>query len=245
MLLSSCKHLKRVIKPNSPKAIGLFLTTAAVGLGLVSLLRYNAKAESLAVLDIDASKTESSAALNQDFMSAIDPDGIYRFSMDIVGGSSEYSVFSLEVVARGLDAQATLKVQDKTGGSVEVYEQVLDEEKLRIFWRNLRSLEVAQLTNLSPQTEIFALTLDELDSKYSDVEAAVQLKLAQSQAAAPNAPKNTSSAIYRFTFQDGLYDYPNSFEVYAPNALQDARYRNLKDLAHRFADETFGKSKKG
>lgn len=241
-----------MIKPTSSNATGLFFVAAAIGLGLVSLLRYSADASAsfaatlpeasnieASSLRISSTKTGASGELQEDFMSALEPDGRYRFSMDIVGASSSYAVFSLDVVAQGTDAEVTLRVQKKRGGPIKEYEKSLNEESFRPFWHSLRMLEVAQLTNLSPQTESFALSLDNPDSKRSDFDSWKQTGTVLAQPTV-NVPKLELATTYRFTFQDGIYDYPNSFEVYAPDALVDTRYQHLKDLAHRFAEETFG-----
>ncbi|MEM6451697.1 MAG: hypothetical protein AAF703_15425 [Cyanobacteria bacterium P01_D01_bin.105] len=243
----------------SSKTIGLFLTAAAVGAGSVGLLRYNANAaDFLAVPLSEFSEKRARAATIADAgptaenltnvidASVIEPDGLYRFSMEIVGVSSAYKVFSLEVVARGasananhkssteigINAQAILTVQKKDGGPVREYTKTLDAASFGPFWQDLRRLEVAQLINLSPQTEMFSLQWNSSDSdKYA--------RQIQPKVTAYSEPKAEPSSTYRFTFQDGLYDYPNSFEVYAPDALEDARYRDLRDLTHYFTEETF------
>lgn len=226
MLLSSRQQLRLLIKPKSSKTIGLFLTAAAVVFSLVSVLRYNAKASEFLTEPVE------SRSLEESFMSAIEPDGLYQFSMSVVGVSFEYEVFELELVARGLDAKAVLRLKERNG-LLQEYERSIDEAAFRPFWRSLRSLEVAQLSDLSPHTEAFILSLDSAGEKNYTASEVKQT------ATYYEAPDVVPSATYRFVFQDGLYDYPNSFEVYAPGALEDTRYYKLRDLAIRFAEETF------
>jgi hypothetical protein len=146
-------------------------------------------------------------------------DELYTFSMEQVGTQSSYSVFKVSVVKQGVEAKAFLQVQ-KAGRDVAVrqYEKKLDPESFAKFWQALRELEAAQLTNLSPYTE----NLDQL-----------------SEGSATRVP---ASMAYHFNFQDGVHDYPNSFEVYAPDSLKDTRYRQLRDVTAYFAQETFGRS---
>lgn len=240
MLLSSLALRNIVTKQTSfkatGKAVGLSLTIAAVGLGLFSVLRYSAKASEF--LGISA----ESVAVEDSFMSAIEDDGLYRLSMNVVGAASEYEIFEVEIAARGLDAQATLRIKARAG-ELQEYEKALDEATFRQFWRSVRELEVAQLSDLSPHTEAFARRIDaEANKRYQTGDKArSETEDALSQQAY-DVPKVESSATYRFTFQDGLYDYPNSFEVYAPDALEDARYRDLRDVTKQFVDEVFGTS---
>jgi hypothetical protein len=146
-------------------------------------------------------------------------DELYAFSMEQVGTQSSYTVFKVSVVKQGVEAKAFLQVQKANHDvAVRQYEKNLDPESFAKFWQALRELEAAQLTNLSPYTE----NLDPL-----------------SESSTTRVP---ASMTYRFIFQDGVHDYPNSFEVYAPDSLKDTRYRQLRDVTAYFAQETFGQS---
>ena len=230
MLLPSRQSLRLLIKPKSSKTIGLFLTAAAVIFSLASVLRYSAKASEFLTASSEAMALVKT--VEKDVLNEIAPDSVYRFSMSVVGAASAYDLFELEIVADGLAATAILRSQLRND-SLQTYEQMLDEGAFITFWKSLRSLETAQLSDLSPHTEAFLLSLNKSGVvNYAALEAKQTAMREQSSEAA-------MAIAYRFTFQDGLHDYPNSFEVYAPDALEDSRYLQLKNLAVQFAKETF------
>ncbi len=135
---------------------------------------------------------------------------------------SSYSVFNVSIVNQGGEAKAFLQVQKASeDAAVRQYERNLDAESFAKFWQVLRELEVAQLTDLSPYSE----NLDQ--RSVGSISAAL-------------VPKAPHSLTYRFQFQDGIHDYPNSFEVYAPDSLKDVRYQKLRDLTDTFVQDTFG-----
>ena len=147
-------------------------------------------------------------------------DRLHVFSMEIFGGKSRYEIFEAELTDRGGDIKATLRVK-KTGQDIIVreYTETVSETSFERLWSELRALDVEQLTDLSPSTE-----------NIGEETTSSPVRLAE------------ASATYGFKFQDGLHDYPNSFEVYAPEALEDTRYRKLRDLANDFVIETFGEA---
>ncbi len=186
----------------------------------MGLARYNAKASEallgLSVLDSAVAKNEQ---ISQQ----------YKFSMEMTNLASRYRAFSFEVVSQNSKTKAVLSVQRRNGeAAVETYGKDIDEETFVAFWQALRELEVAQLTNLSPYTENLALQHE------SQKEDAINRPPSN---VVPNTVK--SAATYRFQFQDGRYDYPNSFEVYAPEAIADARYKALQDVATLFVENAF------
>ena len=215
--------------------IGLFLGTAAVGFGLFSALRYKAKASEFVTPPLVSRTVDTppkEILRKEALISEIEAGDRYRFSMVKVGGLSQYEVYELDITAQGTDAQAQLRIKERNG-TVENHEKTLDAESFKAFWTTLRRLETAQLTDLSPYTEVFT---QNLDSPKLTVAAAVKT---DDQQTAYRMPSIKSSATYRFTFQDGRHDYPNSFEVHAPEALEDTRYRQLKNATHRFVNGTF------
>lgn len=202
--------MDKLIKHSFFKAFGLLLVTSSLGVAVVGFARYNAKAsEVLPKLSIPRSITAKKS----------EAERLHLFSMEIVGGQSHYDIFETELVDRGGEIKAILRIQ-KSGQDTEAreYEKVIEEETFVTFWKALRDLEVAQLTNLSPSTENIG----------EDVATPVF-----------RTTRTTASATYGFKFQDGLYDYPNSFKVYAPDELQDTRYRKLRDLTEAFVSDIF------
>jgi hypothetical protein len=212
----------KLTKLFSPKAIRLFFVASLLGLMTMGgLLRYSARASEEVSEGVLGGALPTLSAAKSLLFGEITADELYKFSMEQVGRQSGYVVFNVSVVEQGGEAKAFLQVQ-KThhDGAVKQYEKNLDAESFAKFWQALRELEVAQLSDLSPYSE----NLNQL-SRGSLSSAAI--------------PKVPHSATYRFQFQDGVYDYPNSFEVYAPDLLKDLRYQKLRDLTNSFVQETF------
>lgn len=208
-----------MLSPSSSKVVGLFLVASALGITVVGLARYNAKAsEATPGITALASTTSKSKQINE----------LYRFSMEMNNVQSRYRVFSFEIVSQNGKSKAVLSLQKRAGDSaVKTYRKDIDEETFVAFWQALRELEVAQLTNLSPYTENLSQTEPQTKSPTEN----------ESLYRSPGTLK--SAGTYRFQFQDGLYDYPNSFEVYAPEAISDARYKALQGLTMLFVEEAF------
>ncbi len=208
-----------MMKPFSPKVIRLLVVASALGLMVGGSVRYSARAS-----EIDLEGLPTLLEAKSLLFGEATTDELYQFSMEYVGGRSSYRVFNVRVVEQGGVAKAFLQVQ-KTSQDAEVrqFEKAVDPASFAAFWQALRELEVAQLTDLSPYSE----HLDQMD------EDSVNRDLSK---------KVPPSLTYRFQFQDGVHDYPNSFEVYAPGSLEDVRYQALKDLTERFVQETFGET---
>lgn len=196
------------------KAGSLLVLAFAAGITVFGLIRYSAKASEL-LPGISAARA---------FLSQSDrTDELYQFSMERVGTRLEYQLYEVEVVHAAGVAKIRLQLQKPgKGAAVKTYEQVVSETRFIEFWQALRKLETAQLTNLSPSTENLGQTSRQTASRTK------------------RAP--VTAETYRFKFQDGLEDYPNSFEVYAPEALEDSRYRQIRDLTEGFVKKTFGDS---
>lgn len=193
------------------KTAGLLALASAFGFAVVGVTRYNAKASEILPRLSIANLTNRKADANQ----------LRIFSVEIYGGQSRYEIFEAEFVDRGGDVSAVLTVK-KAGRDerVETYEKTVDDASFEKLWLSLRSLEVAQLTDLSPSTE----SIGEKSEPFFQ---------------GSGASRMVASASYGFKFQDGLRDYPNSFEVYAPERLQDRRYQALRDLSVAFIEDVF------
>jgi hypothetical protein len=222
--------LGKLVKLFSPKAIRLFLVASAVGVSIGSLVHYNARASESALEAFPSLSAAKSLFLKEE-----SDDDVHRFSMERVGPQSSYAVFNVSVVEQGGETKAFLQVQKAhQNEAVRLYEKELDPESFAQFWQALRQLEVAQLTNLSPYSE----NLDEVSGSVSQSQSALNPEAVQRVKRVP------SSMTYRFQFQDGVHDYPTSFEVYAPDFIKDARYSKLCNLTERFVQETFGEAVK-
>ena len=199
------------------KIAGIIVVSSAVGLRVQGEERYSAFAsEVLPNFSLsNAAKAEASQVQR-----------VHHFSMTIVGGRStisslaQYQRVEMELSAKGAAPSVVLRLQ-KNGRDqpVQEYERAVSEDYFSHFRQNLRDLEIAQLTDLSPYSEQITTGKQ------------VSLSLVSTPAA---------SATYRFQFKDGLYDYPNSFEVHAPDQLEDTRYQGVRDLAFVVLTESFG-----
>lgn len=208
--------------PLTPKIVGslvaLLALVAVVGTAIASRGGYGAAASEL--LPNFSSRTQSPTASGND---AQQQPRLRHFGMSLVNGRSaepmlsDYQLFELAIMADGSSVKATLALQ-KLGDDqpTQRYERTISEEQFMALWPRLQALEVAQLTNLSPYTE--------------DLENATRLL----------RDRTNESDTYSFYFKDGVYDYPNSFEVYAPESLKDTRYQDLKLVSLGFAAVTFG-----
>lgn len=207
--------------PLTPKIVGslvaLLALVAVVGTAIASRESYVATASEL--LPNFSSRTASPTASGNDTQQQ---PRLRHFSMSLVNRRSvepmlsDYQLFELAVMADGGSVKATLALQ-KVGDHqpVQRYERIIPEEQFVALWTQLQALEAAQLTNLSPYTE--------------DLENTTRLL----------RDRTNTSDTYSFYFKDGVYDYPNSFEVYAPESLKDTRYQNLKLVSLGFAEATF------
>lgn len=175
------------------KASGILMTATVTGLSVIGPEKYGAIAAEVRQnfsLSAEAQVPASQAEKEQ---------RIHQFSMAVVGGRSnipelaKYQRVEAEIVARGTKASVILRVQ-KIGRNqpIEEYERAISEAYFSQVWQDLRDLEIAQLTNLSPYTE--------------DLMTAVNGRTTFEE----------NSSTYNFHFKDGIYDYPNSFEVHAP-----------------------------
>lgn len=209
----------------TPKVVGpmvaLFALAAVVGTAIASREGYGAAASELLpnFSSLAASSTASFITSDNDTQQP----RLRHFGMSLVNGRSaepmlsDYQLFELAVMAEGNSVKATLGLQ-KLGNNqpVKRYERTISEKQFAELWPQLQALEVAQLTNLSPYTE--------------DLENTTRLL----------RDRTNTSDTYSFYFKDGVYDYPNSFEVYAPESLKDTRYQDLKLVSLGFTEATFG-----
>lgn len=203
--------MKKLFKHPTAKAVGLLLGASVLAIGVAGIGRYSAFAsELLPNLPIPRSVFAKSDSDNQ----------LYHFSVEVVGSqisrsaAARYKVFEMELISQSGETTATLRLQGpEEGAELKTYRQPVDDEQFTYLWKQLRELEAEQLTDLSPYTE----------------------RLGEARP----AKRVSGSATYRFKFQDGLHDYPNSFEVYAPEHLEDRRYEALTRLAMAFTADVF------
>lgn len=197
------------------KTAGILVIASAVGISVAGPERSGAiAAEMLPKFSLNKVVADTPTPAEQ---------RVHHFSMSVVSGRSTipalapYQKVEVEIVAKGVEPLVILHLQ-KTGRHepVQSHERAVSEVYFSEIWQRLRDLETAQLTDLSPYTE----NLDKADHLLSSF--------------------NTASATYRFQFKDGVYDYPNSFEVHAPEHLKDSRYQALRDLAFLVLDQSFG-----
>jgi len=206
--------MDKLIKPSFFKAVGIFTVASAVGIAVVAKA-----ADVLPSFSISLSEPRKAFVdeLSQEAFDQANPSQVRLFSMEVLNDASLAENFEISLVERGGEIKATLLTKPiNLDDDVKTYETTVAAMTFAEFWVRLRELEVGQLTNLSPSTE----------------------NMGRSKRIPSVRVKDSSS--YRFKFQDGLEDYPNSFDVYAPEALQDARYRQLRDLTEAFVLETFG-----
>ncbi|MGD1865153.1 MAG: hypothetical protein ACFB0D_11415 [Phormidesmis sp.] len=198
------------------KATGIVVVSGVVGLSVLGLERYSAIAsEVLPRFNLSAAAEVEASPVQR----------VHHFAMTIVGGRStipglaQYQLVEMELLAKGAEPSVVLRLQ-KNGRNqpVQEYERAVSEAYFSQIWQNLRDLEIAQLTDLSPYTE----------------KVMTSKPVSSSLTAAPKA-----SATYRFQFKDGLYDYPNSFEVHAPEQLEDFRYEGVRDLGFSVLADSF------
>ncbi|MEO0768732.1 MAG: hypothetical protein AAFY72_04755 [Cyanobacteria bacterium J06649_4] len=210
------------VSPLVAKAILCFVIASVLGLLVVGFESYSALAtpeqKKLAAgmlpkisLGADSEETVEDKATR-----------LHQFGMTLSSGRSttpilsKYQTFETTLDVQGTTLTATLRVQNLGKEQpVKVYEREVSEAQFTAMWQALRDLETAQLTNLSPYTENLEEAPNRLTTRFE------------------------SSATYSFYFKDGVYDYPNSFEVYAPEVLKDGRYESLKVLSLEFAQEVF------
>ncbi|MEL6158993.1 MAG: hypothetical protein AAFQ40_01285 [Cyanobacteria bacterium J06623_5] len=195
------------------KSLGLFVVALSLGLTVFGPEGYSAIASEVLPKFSLSAEADGEKAVPR----------VHQFSMSVVGGRSttealtKYKIFETTLTDQDGEIKATLRLQ-ATGQNqpIKEFESAVSEAQFVALWQQIRDLEVAQLTDVSPYTE----NLDE---------GPVRL-----------VERNISSATYGFHFKDGVYDYPNSFEVYAPEHLEDSRYQSLKMLSLSFAQEIFG-----
>ncbi|MEM9087371.1 MAG: hypothetical protein AAGC93_01380 [Cyanobacteria bacterium P01_F01_bin.53] len=203
----------RLININKPLSKAIGLLLVTASVGSIAIALDHYKAQ--------ASDTLPDLSITRTLMRR-EPkaDRLHVFSMEIFGGRSRYEVFEAELTDRGGEIKATLRVK-KTGQDTVVreYTETVTEASFELLWYKLLALDIAQLTDLSPATE----------------------NIGEETSVKPARP-TVASATYGFKFQNGLHDYPNSFEVYAPDALEDKRYSKLRDVATEFVIETFGET---
>lgn len=206
--------MDKFIKPSFFKAVGIFIVTSAVGIAVV------AKAADV-LPAFSVSRKGFVDELSKELSDPTNPNQLRLFSMEVLNDASRTENFEVSIVERGRDIKATLRIKPATpGAEVKAYETTVTAVAFAEFWMRLRELEVEQLTNLSPSTENIGVNNDR-SKRFSSV-------------------RTRDSSSYRFKFQDGLEDYPNSFDVYSLEALQDTRYRKLRDLTEAFVIELFG-----
>jgi hypothetical protein len=233
LLASRSTFTKKLIKASSSKTIGVFMLASALGIAVIGLARYSATASELMPRRSMAQIIFGLTPAHQE---------LYKFSMAVSdvqiakqSSPSPYQPFLLEVVSHNGETKAILQLQ-KSGQdpTPRRYEKNLDPETFAQFLQALRQLEVGQLTDLSPYSEV---AIGQLSTPSTSAQPNPQ---ANSQANSQASTQPATTETYHFTFQDGLKDYPNSFEVYAPEALEDTRYKALRDLTIRFALTHFG-----
>lgn len=192
------------------KAVGVFIVTSAVGIAVV------AKAADV-LAPFSGPRKVFDNGPSKGLSDRTNPNQLRSFSMEVLNDASRSENFAFSLVERGGDITATLQIKSTNqSANSQAYETAVSAAEFVDFWVRLRELEVEQLTNLSPSTE-------NIGSTHSLAKI-----------------KTTASSRYRFKFQDGLEDYPNSFDVYAPEELQDTRYQALRELSEAFVLETFG-----
>lgn len=201
-------------KPSFSKVVGIFIVTSAVGVVVV--------AKAANVLPMFSMPRQVFAnELSKELSDKTNPNQLRAFSMEVLNDASRAENFEISLVERGRDIKATLLIKPVTqDGAVKEYETTVSAVAFAEFWVQLRELEVEQLTNLSPSTE--------------------SIGKSKGSSTGLSAVRTKDSSSYRFKFQDGLEDYPNSFDVYAPKELKDTRYRQLRDLTEAFVLESFG-----
>lgn len=199
------------------KAIGIIAVSLATGLSVLGVERYSAiAAEMLPKLTLNTAADSEPTPVQR----------VHLFSMMVVGGRSTipalapYQLVEMELLAKDGEPSVVLRLQENGRNQpIQEYERAISEAYFSQSWQHLQDLEVAQLTDLSPYTE--------------QVMAAKQ-----SSRRLVSAP--IASATYRFQFKDGLYDYPNSFEVHGPEQLEDGRYMGVRNLAFTVLADSFG-----
>lgn len=220
MPLKKSKHL---CLPHRQKAALIALKLSAVAAAAISVGIVVMGAERYSAIATDAlPKLSSGTKVDTDLPTKILEQG-QHVSMSIVGGHatlpalSQYQRVEVELFFRGSEPSAILRLQ-KSGRRqpMQEYSKALSKAEFAHVWQQLQTLEAAQLTDLSPYTE--------------DLE-----KAASRIAIAP-----TPSATYQFRFKDGVYDYPNSFEVHAPEQLSDRRYQAMRDVMFVAMAQQFG-----
>ncbi len=220
-------RVRKRISKSALKVIGIAVLAMVAGLSALGLERYGAIAsEVLPAFNLSAKDFSAKDLSAESLSTEVERDAsvmphVHHFAMAVVGGRStlpelaQYQLVEMELLAKGGEPSVVLRLQ-RTGREqpVQEYERAVSEAYFSDVWRRLQDLEVAQLTNLSPYTEQI--------TTYKTVS------------------RRLVSATYRFQFKDGLYDYPNSFEVHAPEQLEDTRYRDVRDLSFVVLSQNFG-----
>ena len=228
-------HLKRPPRTRKQLALQLavqFLVKTTTLVGLAGIVGFSVggpeksrklTAEVLPKFSLKAALEEVSIAQNTSIQQPATQQRVHHFSMTIIGGRSTipamsgYQRVEAEIVAKDAEPKVILRLQEiGRNQPIHEFERDVSEAYFSNIWQQLRELEVAQLTDLSPFTEHIN---DETNPrpKFSD-----------------------TSATYRFHFKDGVYDYPNSFEVHAPEHLEDKRYQQLSALTYLVLADSFG-----
>jgi len=211
------------------KVVGIVAVSSALGLSVLGSERYSAifsgmgsaiASEVLPGFNLSAAAESEASSVQR----------VHQLSMSVVGGRStipalaQYQRVEMELLAKGAEPSVMLRLQEKGRNQpIQEYERAVSEAYFSQVWQQLRDLETAQLTNLSPYTE--QITANEFGNKSDSLSLVA---------------KTTASATYRFQFKDGLHDYPNSFEVHAPEQLKDTRYKGVRDLAFTVLADSFG-----
>ncbi|MEL6489169.1 MAG: hypothetical protein AAFV85_15680 [Cyanobacteria bacterium J06634_6] len=218
-------HRQRALRKAFPvvwKVSAISAIAAGVGFSMLGPARYSAIATELLPGLSFGKKTTTDERAQANL-----PSQLYHFSMSITGGQAtvpglaDYRRFEVVLttkhIAEDSGPRVILRLQ-QAGGYQPVYEytQPLTNDEFSGLWQQLRTLEAAQLVNSSPYTED------------------------QDSAAGRIAIAPTPSATYQFEFKDGVYDYPNSFEVHAPEQLIDQRYQALRNVMLGLVAERFG-----
>lgn len=216
----SRRRKKAVSVSPAVKISGVLAVMAIVGLGVAGLKQYGAIA---AEVRQNLGLTALADSVAQVALPPHEEPRDYRFSMALVGGRvnipelARYQRVEVEMVAKGSRSSVSLLLQ-KAGRNqpLQTFERVVSADYFTQVWQALRDEEISQLTNLSPHTE----DLGEWESRLSTFKA--------------------SAATYSVYFKDGVYDYPNSFEVHAPEHLKDVRYQSVRDLGLQVIKQRFG-----
>ncbi|MEL6901333.1 MAG: hypothetical protein AAFP07_10310 [Cyanobacteria bacterium J06606_4] len=194
------------------KSLGLFSVALSLGLTVFGPEGYSAIASEVLPKFSLSAEADADKSVPR----------VHQFGMSVVGGRSttealtKYKIFETTLIDQDGQIKATLRLQAVGQNQpIKEFETTVSEARFVALWQQIRDLETAQLTNISPYTE----NLEEGPIRIVE--------------------RNISSATYGFHFKDGVYDYPNSFEVYAPEHLEDDRYQNLKMLSLSFAQEVF------